>query len=141
MNKEIKHDNIILSNVKKEISGVIFNKINKNDFEFIKSQVKLYLDSDDNSEEEFKEKTSIYTFFKSLLDGKEDILKLFNEKYDNINTTESFGKYENEIYEILKELDVKIMRELVLYDMIEDNIDIISSQVFAITEINKNEFA
>ena len=44
MNKEIKHNNIILSNVKKEISGIIFDKINDNDYEFIKNQIKLYLD-------------------------------------------------------------------------------------------------
>ena len=78
---------------------------------------------------------------KSLLDGKDNILKLFNKKYDNIDTTESFGKYENEIYETLKELDIKYMRELVLYDIMEDNVNTISSQIFAITEINKNEFA
>lgn len=53
MNNRIKHNNKQLSNIIKEMSGIIFNKINKNDYEFTKNQVKSYLQLNNDSKEEF----------------------------------------------------------------------------------------
>lgn len=52
------------------MSGIIFNKINKNDYEFTKNQVKSYLQLNNDSKEEFFKKTSICIFLKRLLDKK-----------------------------------------------------------------------
>jgi len=46
------------------MSGIIFNKINKNNYEFTKNQVKSYLQLNNDSKEELKKNKYMYIFKK-----------------------------------------------------------------------------
>lgn len=129
-------NNNILSNVKKELCGVTFRKINENDYNEIKEAVAVNLDQFDD---EIKNKMNIKNFFK-ILPGGIIPYELFEKMYPNINMNDIIEDYENEILNILQQMDLEYTNMLIKNDFMSSLINSVSSQIFAIIEINKNTF-
>ena len=141
----IDKNNNTLSNVKKELCGITFRKLNKDDFNEIKEAVLLNLNDFDKKINDVNQCSgkgvmSIDTFFKMLPNGIRP-LELFEKIHPDININKAIEDYENEILNILQQMNLEYINTLERYDFISDNIiTSVSSQVFAIIEINKNTF-
>ena len=144
-NVKDKQNNNILSNVKKELCRVTFRKINEDDYNDIKEAALLNLNEFDKEINEAnqcsgKSAMIISNFFKMLPNGIVP-LELFEKIYSNISTNNAIEDYENEILDILQRMNLEFINTLERNDFISDNlITSISSQIFAIIEINKNTF-
>lgn len=128
---------VILSKTITEITSFTVNKIKNEYYDELKEIVILRIENNNID----KNDITVDNFLKNIIEKYDVVMcEKFKQKYSEIDLNDKFEKYENEVKQFLEELKGDELCEINKTVFNNKCIDEVSSQIFAIVELEKNNF-